>query len=81
KIWKQQGGDAPNHYLDCRVYNMAAADAYFSAYTANDWAERAKERGIPADLRTPDLFTPKPFQAVAAKSVEGATQAEDAPER
>ncbi len=81
KIWKQQGGNAPNHYLDCRVYNMAAADAYFSAFTANDWADRAKERGIPADLRTPDLFAPRAFQAVAAKPVESATQAEDAPER
>jgi phage terminase large subunit GpA-like protein len=73
KIWKQHGGDAPNHYLDCRVYNMAVADAYFSAFTSDDWAARAKERGIPADLRTPDLFAPKPFQ-VTAKPVEGAVQ-------
>ena len=78
KVWKQQGGNAPNHYLDCRVYNMAVADAYFSAFTADDWADRAKERGIPADLRTPDLFTPKPFQAVAAKAVEGSSQAAEA---
>jgi phage terminase large subunit GpA-like protein len=78
KIWKQQGGDAPNHYLDCRVYNMAVADAYFAAFTADDWADRAKERGIPADLRTPDLFTPRPFQAVSAKPVEGATEAAEA---
>lgn len=75
KIWKQQGGNAPNHYLDCRVYNMAAADAYFAAFTADDWAERARERGIPADLRTPDLFAPKPFQAAKARPVEGATEA------
>jgi len=75
KIWKQQGGNAPNHYFDCRVYNMAAADAYFSAFTSDDWANRAKERGIPADLRTPDLFAPKPFQAVALKPVEDAGEA------
>jgi phage terminase large subunit GpA-like protein len=79
KIWKQKGGNAANHYLDCRVYNMAVADIYFAAFTANDWAERARERGVPADLRTLDLFTPKPFQAVAAKPVEGATQAEAKP--
>jgi phage terminase large subunit GpA-like protein len=79
KIWKQQGGDAPNHYLDCRVYNMAVADIYFAALTASDWAERAKERGIPADLRTPDLFTPKPFQAVGLKPVENSAQAPVAP--
>lgn len=75
KVWKQQGGDAPNHYLDCRVYNMAVADIYFAALTADDWAARAKERGIPADLRTLDLFTPKPFQAVGLKPVEDSRQA------
>jgi phage terminase large subunit GpA-like protein len=53
KIWKQHGGNAPNHYLDCRVYNMAGADAYFSAFTADDWAERAKERGIPPTCARP----------------------------
>lgn len=79
KIWKQQGGNAPNHYLDCRVYNMAVADIYFAAFTADDWAERAKERGIPADMRTPDLFTPRPFQAASLKPVEDATQAPEPP--
>ena len=41
------------------------------------WAERARERGMPADLATADLFTPKAFQAVALKAVEGAAQAAD----
>jgi phage terminase large subunit GpA-like protein len=76
--WLPQAGQ-PNHWFDCRIYNMAVADAYFAAFTADDWANRAKERGIPADLRTPDLFAPKPFQAVALKPVDGATQAGDAP--
>lgn len=79
KVWKPLTESTANHYLDCRVYNMAVADAYFSAFTADDWANRAKERGIPADLRTPDLFAPKPFQAASAKPVEGATEAAETP--
>jgi phage terminase large subunit GpA-like protein len=77
KVWTERPGYAANHWLDCRIYNIALASPYFSAFTADDWAERARERGIPADLRTPDLFAPKPFQAVAAKPVEGSTQAPD----
>jgi phage terminase large subunit GpA-like protein len=75
KFWKERPGYPDNHWLDCRIYNLALASPYFASLTADDWADRAKERGIPADLRTPDLFTPKAFQAVAAKPVEGATQA------
>ena len=71
--WLPRAG-VPNHWFDCRIYNMAVADAYFAALTADDWANRAKERGIPADLRTPDLFAVKPFQTVSVKPVEGATQ-------
>lgn len=61
QIWDQIGG-AANHWLDCRIYNMAALDAYFASFTADDWARLAAERGIPEDLRTPDLFTPRAFQ-------------------
>jgi len=53
---------------------MAGADVYFSAFAADDWAERARERGISADLRTPDLFARRPFQALSAKPVEGAVK-------
>ena len=41
----------------------AAATAYFASFTADDWACRAKERGVPADLQAPDLFTPKEFRS------------------
>jgi phage terminase large subunit GpA-like protein len=78
KVWKQRPGHPANHWFDCRVYNMAMASPYFTSFGAEDWAARAKERGIPADLRTPDLFTPKAFHAVAAKPVEGATEAAEA---
>jgi phage terminase large subunit GpA-like protein len=59
--WAVRAG-ADNHWLDCRIYNMASLDAYFASFTADDWAHLAAERGIPEDLRTPDLFTPRAFQ-------------------
>jgi phage terminase large subunit GpA-like protein len=61
QIWIPRAG-ADNHWLDCRIYNMASLDAYFASFTADDWARLAAERGIPEDLRTPDLFTPRAFQ-------------------
>jgi phage terminase large subunit GpA-like protein len=60
KVWKLRGGHN-NHFLDCRVGNLALAHAYFTSFTSDDWAVRAKERGIPADLRSPDLFAPRAF--------------------
>lgn len=62
QVWMPRTKDAPNHYLDCRIYNMAALDAYFASFTADDWAHLAAERGIPEDLRKPDLFSPRAFQ-------------------
>ncbi len=62
KIWKERS-HRENHWLDCRVGNLALANAYFVSFTADDWANRAKERGIPAELQAPDLFTPKEFAA------------------
>jgi phage terminase large subunit GpA-like protein len=61
QVWTVRAG-ADNHWLDCRIYNMAALDAYFTSFTSDDWARLAADRGIPEDLRTPDLFTPRAFQ-------------------
>jgi phage terminase large subunit GpA-like protein len=63
KVWKPRG-HRENHFLDCRVGNLALAHAYFTGFTADDWARLAKERGIPADLQAPDLFTPRAFHPV-----------------
>lgn len=60
QAWVPRAG-AANHYLDCRIYNMAALDAYFASFTTDDWARLASERGIPEDLRKPDLFSPRAF--------------------
>jgi phage terminase large subunit GpA-like protein len=74
QIWKPRAG-AANHFLDCRVYSMAIAEAYLTSFTSDDWAVRARERGIPDDLRPPDLFTPKEFIAGAEKIARPATTA------
>lgn len=60
KVWKL-GNNRENHFLDCRIYNRALAHAYLSSWTADDWARAAKERGIPEDMQTPDLFGPHGF--------------------
>jgi len=76
KVWKQSFG-RDNHLLDCRIYCMALADHLgLNRMTPDDWALLAAERGVPAELRRPDLFAPKPVQVVAR--VEGQPVA-DAP--
>lgn len=71
--WIEHAG-RENHFLDCRIYNMALAEAYFQSLTADDWANMAKERGIPADLRAADLFAQRPFAPSHLKAAEGTTQ-------
>jgi phage terminase large subunit GpA-like protein len=67
KVWKERRKD--NHFLDCRVGNHAGAHAYFTSFTADAWAERARERGLPPDLTAPDLFNPlsRPVTPAAAE--------------
>lgn len=56
RVWKPRG---PNHFLDCRVYNLALAEYLgLSRMTADDWAVLARDRGVPEALRSADLFAP-----------------------
>ena len=48
KTWKQRP-HRDNHFLDCRVGNIAGAHAYFTSFKADDWAARAIERGVSAE--------------------------------
>jgi phage terminase large subunit GpA-like protein len=65
QVWKVlRGGE--NHFLDCRIYNMALADEWHSKLTKDQWADVAKQRGLPAEL---DLFTPKQLAAPHGKPV------------
>lgn len=56
-----------NHLLDCRVYAMALTEYLgLSSMTPDEWAALARARGLPDELSSVDLFTPKPREAVPA---------------
>lgn len=81
KRWKPLSG-RENHFLDCRIYNMALAD-YLGAsrMTADDWALLAKERGVPAGSAGEGLFTPAPRKIADARPEAPASRPQAAPER
>ena len=55
--WVDSGN---NHWLDCRVGNMALAEYLgLSSMTPAQWAALARHRGLPDELSLPDLFTPR----------------------
>lgn len=55
RFWKVRGG-SENHFLDCRIYNLAMGEMLgLSRMTQDDWRDLAKQRGAPIDV---DLFTP-----------------------
>lgn len=59
KTW-QVRGKQDNHYLDCRVYNMAVADHLgLSSMTEEEWKTLARERA--PTITQGDLFAPKPL--------------------
>lgn len=76
KVWKVQSS-RENHFLDCRVYNMALADYLgLNRMTSDEWAELAAQRGVPPEDRKPELFRPKaaPPPDTAAPATEAQQQ-------
>lgn len=66
-------GHRENHLLDCRVGNMAMAEAaLISALSPEQWAAKARERGLPETLSQPTLFSPA---AVPSVTPAGETEA------
>lgn len=54
--WQPMPG-RPNHYLDCRVYNVAAAEKLMlDTLGEADWARLRAERHAPKDERQSDMF-------------------------
>lgn len=50
-----------NHFLDCRIYNMALAEYLgISIMTADEWAALARHRGVPDQVTRRDLFSLQP---------------------
>ena len=70
RVWKETKSDW-NHFLDCRVYNLALADYLgLSRMTEDEWARLAGMRGTPVELTKGDLFAPEPVKAADASNVE-----------
>jgi phage terminase large subunit GpA-like protein len=74
-------GKRDNHLLDCRIGNMAMAEAaLISARTPEQWAARARERGLPEDLAEPSLFRPATVPSVTRDGeTAGAWVADEGP--
>lgn len=57
KVWKIRASDKDNHFLDCRVYNLALAEYLgLSRMTSDDWAVLVRRHGVPPEILKPDLF-------------------------
>lgn len=77
KVWKPRG---PNHFLDCRIYNLALAEWLgLSRMTTDDWAVLARDRGVPEEMRSGNLFSPLSVQ-LATSAPPSAARARAAPE-
>jgi phage terminase large subunit GpA-like protein len=74
KGWRPRGNQ-DNHFLDCRVYNMAVADHLgLSRMTADEWKILARDRA--PTIKQGDLFAPAPLAAqIASSSPASATPA------
>lgn len=69
KLWAIRGTEE-NHFLDCRVYNMALADHLgLSRMTEDEWKILARERAAPM-LEQGNLFAPRPLAIQVAVGVE-----------
>jgi len=67
RVWVRKGA---NHWLDCRVYNMALTHhAGLWAWGEERWAKRAAELAELTAPIAPDLFDPKPSTAAAVAPV------------
>jgi len=66
KVW-QPRGNQDNHWLDCRVYNMALADHLgLSSMTEEEWKILARERA--PTITQGDLFAPRPLAVQIAST-------------
>ncbi len=68
RVWVRKG---PNHWLDCRVYNMAGTHYVgLWAWSEKKWAERAAELAGLVRPDAPDLFDRLASTAAAVTPVE-----------
>lgn len=80
RAWIETG---PNHYLDCRIYNMALADHLgIERMSEDEWAALAAQRTAPAPHRQDDLVARMnaPVQ-VSGGQVSGVSEEPSRPSR
>ena len=81
RIWQPMPG-RQNHYLDCRVYNMAAAEKLMlDTLSDADWQRLRIERHAPKDDAQGDLLamrrTPTEEPGVPAESTRNTSRADE----
>nr|WP_246701492.1 terminase gpA endonuclease subunit [Rhodopseudomonas sp. BR0G17] len=70
KYWRPRGNQE-NHFLDCRVYNMALADHLgLSSMTEDEWKLLARERA--PGMSQGDLFAPRTLALQVAAGIASA---------
>jgi phage terminase large subunit GpA-like protein len=73
KGWRPRGSQE-NHFLDCRVYNMAIADHLgLSSMSEDEWKILARERA--PNIKQGDLFVSRPLSVQIATSPASAMSA------
>lgn len=78
RVWTRKG---PNHWLDCRIYNMALTHHVgLWAWTEARWAARAAELAQLTAPIAPDLFDRSVSTGAAVSPVEIDDEADGAPE-
>ncbi|WP_242095429.1 terminase gpA endonuclease subunit [Sphingomonas sp. CROZ-RG-20F-R02-07] len=79
RVWKPLAG-RPNHWLDCRVYNTAAAEKLMlDTLTVADWVALRAERYAPSDDAQGDLLVMPIIARAAPAEVAPVAPAHPAP--
>jgi phage terminase large subunit GpA-like protein len=77
KTWEVRGTEE-NHFLDCRIYNMALADHLgLSTMTSDEWKMLARDRA--PGMAQADLFAPLTIKIQTAASLASAVLQSDVP--
>ncbi|HEV2501468.1 MAG TPA: terminase gpA endonuclease subunit [Mesorhizobium sp.] len=65
RVWLVRSGEE-NHLLDCEVYGAALAEYLgVSRMTEEQWRTLIADRGVPDEVKLPDMFAPAPMKAQA----------------
>lgn len=72
RIVREWVANGPNHYHDCRIYNMAMADRLgVNIMTEQEWVRLASVRGVPKPNQQHELFSPRPVDTAPMANPAG----------